>query len=80
MAWTREPLTESELDKLLAAADERNLDHQVAIYTLAHTGMRADELAHLRDGWIDWQSERLRVPPPKASGRRRLSTPRGRSR
>ncbi|QZP37066.1 tyrosine-type recombinase/integrase [Halobaculum magnesiiphilum] len=63
MAWTREPLTEPELDDLLDAADGRDLDHQVTIYTLAHTGLRADELAHLRDDWIDWQAERLRVPP-----------------
>jgi len=62
MSWKREPLTEDELDDLLAAADEFDLTHQVTIYTLAHTGMRADELAHMTDGWMDWQKDRLRVP------------------
>lgn len=62
MAWKREPLLEEELEELLAAADENDLAHQVTIYTLAHTGLRADELAHLTEEWMDWQQDRLRVP------------------
>jgi integrase/recombinase XerD len=62
MAWKREPLTEPELDDLLDAADDHDLAHQATIYTLAHTGMRADELAHMTEDWVDWQAERLRVP------------------
>lgn len=62
MTWKREPLTEDELDDLLAAADEHDLDHQMTTYVLAHTGLRANELAHMTEDWIHWQDERLRVP------------------
>ena len=62
MSWKREPLTEAELDALLDAVDDHDLEHQVTIYTLAHTGLRADELAHLTDDWLDWQKDHLRVP------------------
>lgn len=53
MSWKGEPLTEPELEPLLDVADEYDLDHQVTIYTLAHTGMRANELAHMTDDWMD---------------------------
>lgn len=53
MAWKREPLTEEELDTLLKTADEFDLDHQVTVYTLAHTGMRAADLAHMTGDWVD---------------------------
>lgn len=65
MTWKREPLTESELETLTDAADARDLEHQVAVYTLAYTGLRADEYAHMVEDWIEWQDERLRVPPEK---------------
>lgn len=61
--WKREPLLpDDEIPTLLEASEQFDLTHQVTIYTLIHTGMRADELAHLRDDWIDWQAERLRIP------------------
>ena len=62
MSWKREPLTEDELQQLLDVADDFDLDHQVTIYTLAHTGLRANELAHMTDEWMDWQKDHLRVP------------------
>lgn len=62
MAWKREPLTEEELGELLEAVDDEDLTHQVTIYALAHTGLRANELAHMREDWVEWQSDRLRVP------------------
>ena len=34
----------------------------MTIYTLAHTGLRADEFAHMTDDWLDWQKDHLRVP------------------
>lgn len=62
MGWKREPLIEDELDELLEATDEFDLTHQVTVYTLAHTGLRANELAHMTEDWIEWQSDKLRVP------------------
>ena len=62
MGWKREPLTEPELEQLLEAADRHDLEHQLTIYVLAHTGLRADELAHMTEDWMDWQGDRLRVP------------------
>jgi len=62
-SWNREPLEDHELDELLEAADEHGdaLD-RVLIYTLAHTGMRANALAHLQEDWIDWQDRTIRIP------------------
>ncbi|WP_135662748.1 tyrosine-type recombinase/integrase [Halorhabdus rudnickae] len=62
MSWKREPLDDDELDRLLEAASGMDLDHEFTVRTLAHTGLRADEFAHLRSEWIDWQHEHLRVP------------------
>ncbi|WP_435147650.1 tyrosine-type recombinase/integrase [Halobaculum sp. P14] len=62
MAWKREPLIEDELNQLLDAADRHDLEHKTTIRVLAHTGMRADEFAHMRSGWVDWQDELVRVP------------------
>lgn len=62
MSWKREPLLEDELETLLEVADELDLDHKVTIRTLAHTGLRADEFAHMTAEWIDWQGDALRVP------------------
>lgn len=62
MSWKREPLLDEELEALLDAADRHDLDHKVTVRTLAHTGMRAGELAHMTSDWMDWQGERVRVP------------------
>ena len=63
MAWTREPLEEHELDQLISAASERDLKHEFTVRILAYTGLRADELAHMTEDWVDWQNEQIRVPP-----------------
>lgn len=63
MSWTREPLDDDELTELLDVAASRDLDHDVTVRTLAHTGLRANEFAHFRSDWMDWQNEQLRVPP-----------------
>lgn len=62
MSWKREPLDDDELAELLEAAAGMDLDHEFTVRTLAHTGLRADEFAHLRSDWLDWQHEHLRVP------------------
>jgi len=61
MSWKRDPL-DDELDRLLEAASGMDLAHEFTVRTLAHTGLRTDEFAHLRSEWIDWQHEHLRVP------------------
>lgn len=59
--WKREPLSESELTRLIDATE--TLDEEFTIQTLAKTGLRADEFSHLKSEWIDWQKDVLRVPP-----------------
>jgi integrase/recombinase XerD len=61
MSWKRE-LLDDELDELLAAAANYDLKHDVTVRTLAYTGLRANEFAHLKSDWIDWQNEHVRVP------------------
>lgn len=61
--WKREPLEESELDQLLEAASTHPLRYDMTVRVLAHTGMRADEFAHMTSDWVDWQGEHVRVPP-----------------
>jgi integrase/recombinase XerD len=65
--WKREPLDRDELDVLLDAAAERDLTHDFTVRTLAYTGLRAAEFAHLTSEWIDWQNEQVRVPPEQDS-------------
>lgn len=62
MTWKREPLDDTELADLLDAAVGMDLVHEFTTRTLAHSGLRADEFAHLRSEWIDWQNEQVRVP------------------
>jgi len=62
MAWKREPLEPNEVDQLLDAASNYSLRHDFTCRTLTYTGLRANEFAHLREDWIDWQNEQLRVP------------------
>lgn len=62
MSWKREPLDDDELAQLLDAAAGMDLDHEFTVRTLAHTGLRADEFAHLTSNWLDWQNEQIRVP------------------
>jgi integrase/recombinase XerD len=68
MGWKREPLREEELDELLEAAARHGLVYDFTVRTLAHTGLRAAEFAHLTSDWIDWQGEKLRVPPETDDG------------
>lgn len=63
MSWKREPLDDDELGELLDAAANYDLKHDVTVRTLAYTGLRANEFAHLKSDWIDWQNEFVRVPP-----------------
>jgi|GEM_PF-3721969 len=62
MSWTREPLDDRELESLLEAAAGMDLAHEFTVRTLAHTGLRAGEFAHLHTDWLDWQAETIRVP------------------
>ncbi|MWG34152.1 tyrosine-type recombinase/integrase [Halomarina oriensis] len=66
MAWKREPLEETELDELLTAAERHSLRHEMTCRTLAYTGLRANEFAHMTEEWVDWQNEQIRVPPEQS--------------
>ncbi|PSQ54645.1 hypothetical protein BRD22_11735 [Halobacteriales archaeon SW_8_68_21] len=47
-------------------ADDFELDHQATFYTLTHTGLWANELAHMTDDWMGWQGYCLGVPDEQA--------------
>ncbi|MDR5673112.1 tyrosine-type recombinase/integrase [Halalkaliarchaeum sp. AArc-GB] len=55
-------MTEDELEQLLEAARDHPLRFELTVRTLAFTGMRADEFAHMTADWMDWQGEKVRVP------------------
>lgn len=59
----REPLDDDEKDELLDAAGGASLDKEFTVRVLVFTGLRAAELAHMQEGWILWNDERVRVPP-----------------
>jgi len=39
-----------------------DLKYDLTVRALVFTGLRSAELAHMREGWVTWQEERLRVP------------------
>jgi len=60
--WKREPLTDDELDELLAVAENDRLENEFTVRVLTYTGMRASEFSQLESDWVDWQGEKVRVP------------------
>jgi len=61
--WKREPLTDDELNELLAVAESDRLENEFTVRVLAYTGLRASEFAQMDSEWVQWQgSEMLRVP------------------
>jgi integrase len=67
--WTREHLTQDELDRLFAAL-ERNRhghrDYMVALVTFLH-GLRVSELIDLRWDDIDWRKGTMQIRRLKGS-------------
>ena len=61
--WTREPLEDFEAKTLRDQATSMSDEHELIIKTLLHTGMRADEFAHLRSSWLGQQQEEIRIQP-----------------
>ena len=59
----REPLDEDEREQLLQAAGAMSIEHDFTVRVLVFTGMRVAELVHMKEGWIRWQDEQVRVPP-----------------
>lgn len=62
-------LTEREFEQFLAGA--RDLadscyyyehDPEMIAYVLGRLGLRRGELVHLREDWIDWREEMIRIP------------------
>lgn len=58
----REPLEDHEKDDILEAASDMAIEYDFTVRALIFTGVRADELAHMKSGWVRWQDEQLRVP------------------
>ncbi len=61
--WKREPLEDFEAQILRKQATSMSDEHELIIKTLLHTGMRADEFAHLRSSWLGQQQEEIRIQP-----------------
>lgn len=61
-------LTETQFEQLLEGARRLNDDYyldsgpEFAIYILGRLGLRRGELAHLKEDWIDWREEMIRIP------------------
>lgn len=68
---TREPLEDSELEQILETADGQPIRDRLIIYSLAYLGLRSSALAHMTDEWVDYQRQRVEVPPfqPCTAGR-----------
>ncbi len=66
--WTREPLEDFEAKTLRDQATSMGDEHELIIKTLLHTGMRADEFAHLRSGWLGQQQEEIRIQAVDTDG------------
>lgn len=62
MTWKREPLTEDEAEELFEAAKGFDLIHEFTVRLITHSGLRADEFAHLTSDWMEWQDNAVRVP------------------
>jgi len=53
-------ISDEELDALKAAC--KTYSDQLLIYGLLYSGMRIDELCHLKASWIDLQNETIKIP------------------
>jgi integrase/recombinase XerD len=62
MSWEREPLEDYEAEELVETAAGMGIEHELVRRTLLHTGLRANEIAHLRADWINFQKNEIRVP------------------
>lgn len=63
---SQDALSESEFDQLVEATDdlEKPYDAECLFVLIAagRLGMRAGEIAHLRESWIDWDTDQIRIP------------------
>lgn len=62
----QDALSEKEFEALLDAADRMEYPYDVetrfVLIATGRLGLRAGELAHMRDGWIDWDREKIEIP------------------
>lgn len=58
----REPLEEDEREHLLDTASGMSIKHDLTVRVLVYAGLRAAELAHMEEDWVNWQGEQIRVP------------------
>lgn len=62
------PLTDSELSELTRLAEDSGRVDELYVRALAHTGLRAAELAHMEDSWLDRGSKMIRIPDSRPCG------------
>lgn len=62
----QDAVDEQTYERLLSAADRLdepfNAECRLILLLGGRLGLRAGEITHLRDDWIDWQREQIRIP------------------
>lgn len=62
MSGEREPLEDFEADELIEAAVNLGSEYELVIRMLLHISLWTNEFAHLREAWINFQKDEIRVP------------------
>lgn len=58
----RNPYDRDHFEEILEAASGKSLEVEFTVRVLCHSGMRAAELAHMTEDWMDWHNEQIQVP------------------
>lgn len=62
----QDALTDAQFDKLVAAAETLeppfDAEAMLILYAGGRLGMRAGEICHLNESWIDWERKHIEVP------------------
>lgn len=63
---SEDAISDAEFDELLAAADELSdpyrAECRLVLVATGRLGLRAGEVCHLREAWIDWDKQQIRIP------------------
>ncbi|GAA0679063.1 tyrosine-type recombinase/integrase [Natronoarchaeum mannanilyticum] len=62
------PLSPSQYNKLLKAAEERSNRHGFTVYALGYTGLRSSEFSRLSCEWLNSGEQMLQVPEDAVKG------------
>ncbi len=62
----QDALSESEFDRLIEATDDLEPPYDAeclfVLVAAGRLGMRAGEISHLRETWIDWDTNQIQIP------------------